>query len=224
MKFDKIGSILKNPETGAYEIGPLPNGLGGPFSTATEYYQAWAARNISKPGAVSDFAHRINKFSSLISKHNNGPFRLIHPDFGHNNIIVDDDFNILSVIDWEKSFVGPPEMAARFPLRLQMYPEAIIPLARNVEGRIIDEDWRKMAENRESYIAAVASLEDKPGNSLPLSASMTGVQADILFLIRMWEEAMPWLYNYQSGVEEGLNMILDRLREEGISNKAQIEK
>src|SRR5436190_7762181 len=100
---------------------------------------------MSKPRATSDFPSRIETIATMISKNDNGPFRLIHPDFGHNNIIVDDDFNMLSVIDWEYSFAGPSELAARFPIRLQMYPEAILPQERDANGRIMDEDWRKMS-------------------------------------------------------------------------------
>jgi hypothetical protein len=214
VKFDKIGCIFKDPETGHYEIGPLPNGLGGPYLTATEYYQAWAASNMPEPGVTSDFPSRIETIASMISKNDNGPFRLIHPDFGHNNIIVDDDFNILSVIDWEYSFVGPPELAARFPIRLQMYPEAILPLERDGDGRIVDEDWRKMSENRELWVDQVALRESSSCHAQRLSASMFGVQADILFMIRMWEERMPWMCNYQAGVKEGLDMIQQQVRRE----------
>jgi Phosphotransferase enzyme family len=213
VKFNKIGSIFKNPEIGQYEIGPLPNGLGGPYSTATEYYRAWAAANNSKPGATSDFPSRIETIASIISENDSGPFRLIHPDFGHNNIIVDDDFNILSVIDWEYSFVGPPELAARFPLRVQMYPEAILPEERDANGRIIDEHWREMSEKRERWVNEVA-LQESPSCDAPrLSSSMFGVQADILFMIRMWEERMPWMYIYQAGVKEGLDVMQQRLRQ-----------
>ena len=213
VKFDKIGSIFKNSETGHYEIGPPANSLGGPYSTATEYYQAWAAANISKKGATSDFPSRIESVASMISKNDNGPFPLIHPDFGHNNIIVDDDFNMLSIIDWEYSFVGPPELAARFPLRLQMYPEAILPQERDASGRIVDEDWRKMSENREHWVNQVALQESSSCDDSRLSRSMFGVQADILFMICMWEEGMPWMYSYQARVKEGLDMIQERLRQ-----------
>jgi Choline/ethanolamine kinase len=213
VKFDKIGSILKNLETGHYEIGPLSNGLGGPYTTATEYYRAWAAANISKHGATSDFPSRIAAIASMISENDNGPFRLIHPDFGHNNIIVDDDFNMLSVIDWEYSIVGPSELAARFPIRLQMYPEAILPQKRDANGRIVDEAWRRLSENRDHWVKQVVLHESSSCDALRLSSSMFGVRADIVFMIRMWEERMPWMYTYQAGVKEGLDTIKESLRQ-----------
>ena len=220
LKFDKIGSIFKNPENGTFEIGPLPDGLGGPYQTATEYYRAWAAKNIAKQEDGSDFVSRIEEVSSLISKHDNGPFRLIHGDFSQHNIMVDDDFNMLAVIDWEKSFVGPSEMAARFPMSLQVYPESIFPLHRDNDGRIIG-DWREIFEDRERYVAAVASHESQTGNSPRLSSSMVGCRAqeDILYLIRRWEHRTPWMYKYPSGIKEGINAIVERLREEEFHEK-----
>jgi Phosphotransferase enzyme family len=167
---------------------------------------------MSTPGATSDFVSRINEVSSLISKHDDGPFRLIHPDFGHNNIIVDDDFNILALIDWVTAFVGPAEMAARFPLRLQMYPEALLPLERDNDGRIVDKHRCEIVENRELFLTAVASQEDNSVVSPRLSKNMTGASVDVLFLIRMWQERMPWLYNYQPGVEKGVTAVLNNIR------------
>jgi hypothetical protein len=211
LKFDKIGSIFKDPETGAYDIGPLPRGLGGPYRTATEYYRAWAAKNKSMPGATSPFVSLIDEAAPLISKHDLGPFRLVHGDFGHNNVIVDDNFNILSVIDWEGSFVGPAEMAARFPLRNQMYPEKLIPIVRDRDRKILDERVRRKTESRELFVTAVSAEEDRLCVSAQLSASMTDARADVLYLVRMWDEGMPWLRNYQPGVEEGVNAVLSNL-------------
>jgi hypothetical protein len=116
----------------------------------------------------------------MISKYDKGPFRLIHPDFGHNNIIVDDDFNILGVIDWEKAFVGLAEMAARFPLRPQMTPETLLPMARDDDGTIVDQDNRKKVENRELFVAAVEYQEVRLRVSPRLSTNMIGAVADVL--------------------------------------------
>jgi aminoglycoside phosphotransferase (APT) family kinase protein len=34
-----------------------------------------------------------------------GPFPLCHGDFGHNNMVFDDEYNLLGVIDWEAAYV-----------------------------------------------------------------------------------------------------------------------
>jgi len=211
LKFDKIGSIFKNKETGKYDVGPLTHGLGGPYSTAAEYYRAWTAHNKSIPGVTSDFISRIERVSPLISKHNDGPFRLVHPHFGHQNVIVDDDFNILAVISWQKSFVGPAEMTATFPMRLSMYPEALLPRVRDEDGKLVDEYDRRTIEHREVFLAAVESQEEKLLVSQRVSTNMTGPTADVLFLIRRWEARNPWLYNYEPGVEKGVSAVLNNL-------------
>jgi hypothetical protein len=93
----KIGSIYKNQETGAYEICLLPDGLGGPYDTAAEYYRTWSARQKDTcPRITTDDVSRIGELASAMSKHDTGPFRLTHPDFGHQYIIVNDDFDILA--------------------------------------------------------------------------------------------------------------------------------
>jgi Phosphotransferase enzyme family len=198
----------------------LPDGLGGPYQTATEYYRAWAAKNLTKQEEGSDFVTRIEEASSFISTHDNGPFRLIHSDFSRHNVIVDDDFNMLAVIDWEKSFVGPSEMAARFPMSLQVYPESILTLPRDNQGRIIG-NWRENFEDRERYVEAVAFHENQMSDSPRLSSSMVGCRAqeDILYLILRWEHGTPWMHKYQPGIKEGVNAVVERLREEGFHSK-----
>jgi len=39
VRFSKIGSIVRRD--GKFDVGPIP-GLGGPFNTAQEYFEAWA--------------------------------------------------------------------------------------------------------------------------------------------------------------------------------------
>ena len=96
MEFDQIGSITRNVNTCEFEIGASPDGLGGPYSTATEFYGAWAAKNMNLPEPSSDFPSRISGISPYISRYDRGPFRLVHGDFGDRNMLVDEEFNLLS--------------------------------------------------------------------------------------------------------------------------------
>lgn len=43
-------------------------------------------------------------------EYNHGPSILIHGDFRPSNIIIDDDFNILSILDWEWSHTFPAQL------------------------------------------------------------------------------------------------------------------
>lgn len=116
---------------------------------------------MSKPNANSDFLSHMEAAAPMISQHDRGPFRLIHPDFGHNNIIVDDEFNILGVIDWEESFIGPSEMVARFPIRCLVYPDAIYPLQWDSNGTILDKGRRERYEGQQRLVSAIKFHEDR---------------------------------------------------------------
>ena len=106
-----------------YQQGPIP-WLGGPFDTATEFFKAQAAKaefGISDeklkvasglyaaeviPSVVS-FTKSINKLADRLSAHDHGPFPLCYDDFGHNNVIVNNKYHVLGVIDWESAFARP---------------------------------------------------------------------------------------------------------------------
>lgn len=202
---------MRNRQTGTFEIGPLPDGLGGPYATATEYYRAWAAKNMNIAGATSDFPSRINDISSVISKYDHGPFRLIHGDFGHHNVLVDSEFNMLAVIDWEKSFVGPQEMAACFPMRLQVYPEAVLPVQRDKDGKVIGGRGA-VFDDRERYMAAMETHEMPGMEKLSSLVPANRVQEDILYLIKRWNDKTPWMYNYQPGLRDKVEVVLENIQ------------
>jgi hypothetical protein len=186
--------------------------LGGPYSTATEYYRAWIVKHASKPGATSTF---ISEFEAIVHQiSDRGPFHLIHPDFGCNNMIIDDEYNILAVIDWEESFAGPTELAAQLPLRLRIYPEEIYSPAKNDEGVVID-GWSKVIEERPIFLAGVEAAEAacRSVSEFPkLSKTMMGSQEDILYLMARWEQGVPWLLTYEPvSVKSGVAKVIEKL-------------
>ena len=202
---------MKNANTGEFEIGPLPDGLGGPYSTATEFYRAWAAKNMNLPESSSDFPFRINCISACISQYDRGPFRLIHGDFGDHNILVDEDFNLRSVIDWEKSFVGPAEMAASFPLRLLVYPEALVPTQKDAEGKVMGT-WKATFDDREKYVSAIEAHEHGEAETLSSFVLNNRLQEDVIFLIKRWNDKAPWMYNYIEGLRDKIEMVLSNVQ------------
>lgn len=62
-------------------------------------------RDASGPNAdeveasVGSFKPLINDLADRLSIRNEGPFPLCHDDFGHNNMIFDDEWRLLGVID-----------------------------------------------------------------------------------------------------------------------------
>lgn len=182
--FPRIGQVTRLCD-GTYDVGPL-EGLGGPFDTAAEYFEAWARhvefpmgddkiRACSGPAAdeilqsIAEFPARIGKLASRLCARDAGPFPLIHPDFGHNNIIVDDEYNVLGVIDWEGAQTVP-WAAINFPLTLSAVPKAAdAPWCYDADGQPKDPKSRERAADRVRYVAAVREAERKAGSPTPLA-------------------------------------------------------
>jgi hypothetical protein len=178
VQLPKIGTILYRNEDGSFEQGPIP-GIGGPFETAADFFKAWAANvefGLSKDrlkeaaGSLADelsssadsFRSSIGSLAESLSVRNEGPFPLCHGDFGHNNMIFDDDYKLLGVIDWEAGFAGPWEISAEFPLTLSIVPPDMdAPWNYDEKGCPKDAgDTQKFAD-REAYIAMVAERKEK---------------------------------------------------------------
>lgn len=163
---------------GTYQQGPIP-GLGGPFNTATEFFEAWAAQakfglsdeqlraasgeyaNEMVP-SVSSFPESISRLASRLSARDHGPFPLCHGDFGHNNTIVDDDYHILGVIGWETAFAGPWEVFGDFPLSFSTVPPVMdAPWVYNEDGSPKSADMAQKFADQRDYVAAVKEEENR---------------------------------------------------------------
>lgn len=189
--FPKIGSINQGPN-GTYDVGPLPK-LGGPFATATEYLKAWAKHAPFYGGTdglkescgpygdeilqgVLAFPQKISELAGKIALRDNGPFPLIHPDFFHSNIIVDDNWKPLGVIDWEYAQSAPWE-TIEFPLTLSLCPRPMdAPWNYDENGIATNEDLRLVIKEREEYLDMVRQFERSEGK-LPLLSDVLGDQA-----------------------------------------------
>ncbi|KAK2748271.1 hypothetical protein FQN57_000929 [Myotisia sp. PD_48] len=188
--FPKIGSIIRQ-ENGSYEIGPIP-GLGGPFETATEYFKAWSAsarfprsdsyimeackefgEEVVKSTAA--FPRRIGQLANRLAVHDNGPFPLCHPQFGYHKVIVDDNYKVLGVIDWEEVITAPWE-TLEIPWPIFVVPQPMdAPYNYDDQGAPKDEEVRELLLERRDYIAAVARAED-PGKPSQCLSSILGNQ------------------------------------------------
>lgn len=178
-------------EDGTYQQGPIP-GLGGPFDTATEFFEAWAQkvefgisdeklRAASGPYAaeiipsVSSFTDSIYKLAGRLSVRDHGPFPLCHGDFGHNNVIVDDRYHILGVIDWETAFAGPWELFADFPLTISSVPRAMnVPWDYDEEGSPKSPDLIRKFADQNDYMAAVRKEEHRSDGVSPCLSEALG--------------------------------------------------
>jgi hypothetical protein len=170
--------IVKNYK-GGYECGPLP-GIGGPFDTATAFFEAWAdsvkfkwdketiTRMMQRApipaermiAIIDNFPSQIKAMASQLSLCNEGPFPLDHDDFLHSNIMVDENsFDVTGVIDWEGACTVPWELIA-FPDFLAAMPVSFdLPENYSQDGQPLDEEVRETWRERGEYIEMVKSVE-----------------------------------------------------------------
>lgn len=188
IRFPKIGMITKR-EDGSYDIDAIPD-LGGPFTTATEYFAAWAdtvtfpmsetdMRACLPPhledeviASIQHFPDQLKENLSKIIIRNEGPFPLYHPDFLHSNIIIDGNYKILSIIDWEHAGTVPWEVV-EFPLFLYTVPPPMdLPSKYDSDGNPLDEGVRLQWEERNGYVRSVREAEGRLGCDKNLSGML----------------------------------------------------
>jgi hypothetical protein len=127
--FPQIGSISHfSKDTGAI-IGKLSTAVAeglsdeGPFTEAGDYFTAvteakfrQACKNdIANDGSniftrLGPFVFEDIVYNTALFKTGGGPFHLDHMDMGTQNILVDQYFNFLAIIDWEFAQTAPWEV------------------------------------------------------------------------------------------------------------------
>ncbi|KAJ5251282.1 hypothetical protein N7489_001692 [Penicillium chrysogenum] len=191
IRFPQIGMIAKRAD-GTYEIEAIPD-LGGPFNTATEYFTAWGEHTTFPRSEESmramlpeeykddviestgDYPRRIKEHRFDITVRNEGPFPLKHADFLHSNVIVDAEFNVLSIIDWEHAGTVPWERV-EFPMFLYTLPPALdFPWRYDDDGKPLADDTRKLWEKREEYVRSVAEAEKEMASDDGLSSILGSI-------------------------------------------------
>ncbi|KAK2750686.1 hypothetical protein FQN57_002759 [Myotisia sp. PD_48] len=134
----KAGSLILGPD-GEVEIGPLPSWFGskGPFTSEIDYFRSWAAHikyaefcsanakflidNPEDTEYLRDVKQGTREFASKLTPivenavvkvpfAREGCFPILHRDLGMHNILFDDAFNVVGVIDWEYAHSAPLEV------------------------------------------------------------------------------------------------------------------
>ncbi len=190
VRFPRIGMISQR-ENGSYDVDPIP-GLGGPFKTAEEFFLAWAD-NVKFPKGeavirsqlsrlpaemVEQIILSIDQFPSIFKEAverlplSQGPFPLHHPDFNHSNVIIDDAYNILSVIDWESASTVPWELV-EFPMFLYTVPPPIDdPSKYDCTGNPVSPEIQKRWKERQNYVEMVKGAEERNCFDCKLSTTL----------------------------------------------------
>lgn len=120
-------------ENGTFDISTLPGSFGfqGPFTSTSDYLLSWT--NSATFGAAAgewvgstpyvEYAHFVTRIalefqshlqvtiiknkSAIDSTPNEGRYYIIHPDLHPGNVLFDDDWNLVGVIDWEFAYTAP---------------------------------------------------------------------------------------------------------------------
>ncbi|KAI0970486.1 kinase-like domain-containing protein [Xylaria arbuscula] len=170
-QFHKIGSLYYDKDKDDFYIGPEIETGKGPWTSSVDYYRDLAGVSM-KQGAARCYRDPekekyfcapllLSHLMSIHTKDNKGPYNLINRDFGPHNILVDNEFNIVGVIDFDGVIAAPPEAVAQYPRFCGLDVEAPgIVATRPAVIKRIEYMKPKLAEYRNFLMEYEAALSD----------------------------------------------------------------
>ncbi|KAI9761634.1 MAG: hypothetical protein M4579_000868 [Chaenotheca gracillima] len=172
--FHKIGSLYYDEPTSRFFIGPEVETGKGPWKSPMEYYADLADHAlescVASAGAdvleAPSFGLPI-LFKHLISLYGQGTnrsglsFRLTNRDFGAHNLLVNDNFEIVGVIDFDGVMAAPAEVVAQYPQLTGFDPQP----PGHIETRQIVLDRLKIVMPQiEQYKNLIGTIEATKGS------------------------------------------------------------
>lgn len=131
---------------------------------------------------------KVGELASKITARDQGPFPLFHVDFGHNNIVVDDNYNVLGIIDWEHACSVPWD-PIYFPWSLSTVPAPMAPDNYDENGTPEDPSISTVIGEQKTYIDTVQSIERKKGLAPFLSATLANqASQDLAYAMKLYTE------------------------------------
>jgi hypothetical protein len=129
IRLPRIGSIVRDEaDPDSFVIGPLIETGSGPYDSAAEFYADYPLalnRNLRKGeqfiGGQEELVQASRSLAaSFLAPARSGNsltkgFGLANYDLNPNNVLVDGDFNVLAVIDWDSTVAVPDAALYRFP-------------------------------------------------------------------------------------------------------------
>ena len=135
--------------------------------------------------------------ASRLSDFDNGPFPLVDGDFGHNNAVVNNKYQIIGIIDWEMAFAAPWELAGDFPLTLSTVPPMDAPWNYEI-GKPRDPILAQKFANQKDYIANIKDAEDaRSVTGLPrlLNALQDSYKQHLMTVMRLYRSGKVGFYS-----------------------------
>ena len=190
LTFADIGAISQYSKSKGPLIGHMATdeaGDIGPFSDAWEYHMAIAEGRVKnarkEPSCDPDDKYHllgpvvhldIVKNSSLFKSNRNGPFPLNHLDMGTQNLLMDDEYNIVAIIDWE--------MAQTAPWEINYYQWPFPPMDRKDDvnwdslGPVARSNTQRTFDSQDFYRRKFAQAEIELRNQgRPLAVSISNI-------------------------------------------------
>ncbi|KAI1181901.1 hypothetical protein F5B17DRAFT_423019 [Nemania serpens] len=224
IRMPAIGSIIRDPaDPSLFDVGPLTETGSGPYESAAELYADYPLalhRKLANGGEPVEWQRElVESFRSLAASFPHpatgtvdanlaGGFGLANFDLNPNNVLVDHDYNVLAVIDWDAVAAVPDAALYRIP--------ALMGLSCAVPG-IVDEDAAEKARQlRAREFAAVVEAMGRemkskggegvnerqiclrtksgfPSKQAVAFRSLTFVKMEQDFVNRSWIKGLEWL-------------------------------
>ena len=165
--FDSIGSLRFDEERQEYCIGPMLAAGLGPWKSSFAYYSDVAEFVLKSAASYDDITSRHSfavpiVFKNLIPRfcsNDTGSFSLTNLNFGFRNVLVDEDFSIIGVIDLDGIVAAPKEVVGQFPTFSGLDPPAPGVLPKNL---LVLQQEVKEKPSIESYAALLRETAHGP--------------------------------------------------------------
>ncbi|OCL08288.1 hypothetical protein AOQ84DRAFT_407192 [Glonium stellatum] len=206
-QFGQIGSLRHDEDSSEFTIGPdVETGLG-PWKSSFAYYHDVVERSLKSCASKKELNNRQSfaapiLFKDLVHRYcsdDTGPFSLANRDFGFHNILVDDNFSIVGVIDFAGIMAAPKEIVGQFPAMSGMNPPAPGIPPRNDFVKAREEEERPLIE---AYVALLRTLAVGPeaqifANMMAIPNSLVQGMTDLAchqdFVIEQWMDSFVYL-------------------------------
>ncbi|KJR90032.1 uncharacterized protein SPSK_06434 [Sporothrix schenckii 1099-18] len=130
IRMPKIASIVYDEKnTGSFTVGPFVETGTGPQESPAEFYSSYPLALHKQLGEATsgqkeaiDTVRRIASTLAAAQTDTHVGFGLVNYDLNANNVLVDRDFNIVAVIDWDSVISAPDAALNRFPFLMGIDP------------------------------------------------------------------------------------------------------
>lgn len=223
-RFPKIGGLYYDEVADNFFIGPELQTGKGPWDSSTDYYDDLAHHLLKSASAdIQDSAaYTLPAFLNFLlrtcSEEPNGPFRLANRDFGAHNVLVNENFDIDGIIDFDGVMAAPLEALAQYPLHcfMQVEPPGVVDTRPAVVQRVAQtlprlqaykEMFTKAEEVDRGDDAGLKVSERLGGLSASAYQGMVAYQQQQSFVNEKWMKSCSKMLQQKS--VESSNLISD---------------